>query len=276
MSPTSPDAVGRRFALPVQAIPGGVANRCYALGRSLILRIPRDPSFAADLAREAVVIPYAVAAGVPTSSIVEYTGDHMVVTRVPGADAATVPVTAGFYEAVGEGLAALHTVTAVPGLHADVPDDPVPLVSAYATDGLIDAATAHWLTAWFGKLRRPPLPQVLIHGDVAEQNLMADADGRFTGFVDWGDAQLADPAVDFAKLPLPSADQALRGYLGSAELGDWPARVLWHQLHWALARLADPGPKPGARHWTATPYARLFSIMRFFTAAPAPWARLLP
>jgi aminoglycoside phosphotransferase (APT) family kinase protein len=270
------NAVSRRYALPVEAMPGGVANWCYALGDSLILRIPRDATAVADLAREAVVIPYAIAAGVSTSSVVEYTDDHMVMTRLAGTDAVTAPVTAGFYECVGEGLAALHTVTTVPGLYADAPGDPIPLVTAYATDGLIDSTTAQWLTAWFDNLRRPQLPPVLIHGDVAKQNLMVDADGRFTGFVDWGDARLADPAVDFAKLPLPSVDQVLRGYLGSGELGDWPARVLWHQLHWALARLADPTPKPEARHWTAPPYARLFSILRFFTTAPEQWARLLP
>ncbi|GAA2483004.1 phosphotransferase family protein [Winogradskya humida] len=272
----SADAIGLRYALLVRAIPGGDANRCYALGDSLILRIPRDTAAATDLAREALVIPYAVAAGVPTSPIVEYAGDYMVVTRIPGADAVTAPVASGFYEAVGEGLAALHTVTAVPGLRASTPDDPVRLVSAYATDGLIDPATASWLTAWFGRLRRPPLPPVLLHGDVADQNLMAGPDGRFTGFVDWGDACLADPAIDFAKLPLPAADQALHGYLGTSDLGDWPARVLWHHLHWALGRLAHPVPAPGRRHWTATPYARLFSIMRFFTAAPGQWTRLLP
>ncbi|MEV6632997.1 aminoglycoside phosphotransferase family protein [Actinoplanes sp. NPDC051470] len=271
-----PEAVGRRYALPVHPMPGGDANRCYALGDSLVLRVPRDASAAADLAREAVVIPYAIAAGVPTSSIVEYTGDHMIVTRVPGADAVDVPVSAEFYELVGEGLAALHTVTSVPGLPADAPDDPLALVNTYAGDGLIDPATAHWLTAWFEKLRRPPLPVVLVHGDVAPQNLMVDAGGRFTGFVDWGDARLADPATDFAKLPLPSVDQALRGYLGSADLGDWPARVLGHHLHWALGRLASPTPVPAGRHWTASPYARLFGIMRFFTAPPEPWAGLLP
>ena len=269
-------AVGERYGLPVREMPGGVANWCYALGDSLVLRIPRDDAAVADLARESAVIPAALSAGVATSSVVEFAGSYMVMTRVPGRDAVTVPVGAGFFEAAGKALAAVHTIASVPGLAPSTLDDPVPLAAAYAAAGLIDAGTAHWLTAWFDKLRRPLLPPVLIHGDVAEQNLMAGPNGEFTGFIDWGDAQLTDPAVDFAKLPLPSVDLVLRGYVGSADLGDWPARVLWHQLHWALARLADPIPKPDARHWTAPPYARLFGIMRFFTSAPPQWARLLP
>lgn len=268
-------AIGHRYGLAVRPIPGGVANWCYALGDSLVLRIARDAASAADLAREAVVIPHAIAAGVKTSSIVEHGNGHMVTTRVPGADATTALVASGFYEAVGAQLAYLHNVTQVPGLRPHASDDPTPLVVAYAEAGLIDSAAADWLSAWFDKLRRPPLPPVLIHGDVADQNLMAGPEADFTGFVDWGDAQLTDPAIDFAKLPLPTVVHALRGYLGSPDLGDWPARVVWHQLHWALGRLAEPAPCPGARHWTAAPYARMFSIMRFFSA-PSPWADLLP
>jgi hygromycin-B 7''-O-kinase len=268
-------AIGHRYGLPVRPMPGGVANWCYAVGDSLVLRIARDATSAADLAREAVVIPYAIAAGVRTSSVVEHGNGHMVVTRVPGGDAATTPVAAGFYEAVGVQLAYLHNVSEVSGLRPQAPDDPTPLVVAYAKAGLIDSATADWLSAWFDKLRCPPLAPVLIHGDVAEQNLMVGPDGDFTGFVDWGDAELTDPAIEFAKLPLPTVVHVLRGYLGSPDLGDWPARVVWHQLHWALGRLAEPAPYPGARHWTAAPYARMFSIMRFFST-PSPWADLLP
>lgn len=265
------EAVGRRYGLPVRAMRGGEANRCYALGDDLVLRIPHD---AEDLAREALVIPCAVAAGVRTSEIVAYTGDYMVTRRVPGADAADATVAPGFYEAVGEGLAALHTVTEVPGLDTDPEGNPQDLIDRYAVGGLIDPATARWLTAWFGKLKRPPLQHVLIHGDVAPQNLMVDENGQFSGFVDWGDARLADPAADFAKLSLADVDRALRGYGGGDE---WPARILRYHLHWALGRLADPAPaQPGARHWTATPYARLFGIMRFFTDAPPHWAALLP
>jgi hygromycin-B 7''-O-kinase len=275
--PELASAVGRRYGLAVEPLGGGVANSCYALGDALVLRIPRDASFAADLAREALVVPLALAAGVPTSTIVESTPEYLVQTRLPGVDAASGPVAPGFYEQVGAGLAALHTVTDVPGLAAPAAGDPLALVASCAAGGLIDRGAADWLAACFDALRRPPLPPVLLHGDVAAQNLMATAGGRFAGFVDWGDAHLADPATEFAKLPLPVVGQVLAGYLGTADAGDWPARILWHHLHWALGRLVDPAPVPGVRHWTGPPYARLLGLLRFFASSPpAPWSKLLP
>jgi hypothetical protein len=277
-------AVGGRYGLRVRALAGGVTNSCYALGDGLILRVPRTAGFRADLAREALVIPPALAAGVPTAAIVESATGFMVQTRVAGTDAATSrgPLGAGFHRGLGAALARLHTVTDVDGLPADPPEDPdapLHLVASYRGKGLVDPESAGWLTGWLGALRRPPLPPALLHGDVAPQNLMVAPDGTFAGLVDWGDARVADPAADFAKLPPPVLGEVLTGYLGTADpagWGDWPARVLRHHLHWALGRLADPAPAPG-RHWTAPPYARLLTLMRFFTnSPPEPWSSLLP
>jgi aminoglycoside phosphotransferase (APT) family kinase protein len=275
-------SVARRYGLPLRPLPGGIANFAWALGDQLILRVPRSPEFAADLAKEAVVIPVARAAGVLTSSIVEYFGSHIIMTRVPGVDLASLDSAAeGFYSSVGKQLAALHSVTTVDGLTPpSPPGDPVALVDRLAGAGWLDPAAAHWLTGWFGRLaarRSESGPAVLIHGDIAAQNLMADpVSGALTGLIDWGDAALDDPATDFAKLPLPAVLPLLSGYLpAGADVEPWAARILWHHLHWSLARLPDPTPAPAARHWTAPPASRLLGLLRFFASAPPdPWPAL--
>lgn len=267
----------------MRPLPGGVANAAYALGDELILRIPRSESFAADLAKEAVAIPAAVAAGVRTPAIVEVGGDFMVVSRAPGVELASNS-SSGPWRAVGEQLAKLHRVSSVDGLtpvsHGS--DEPCALVDELARSGWLDSAAASWLTGWFARLspRRPSaVAPVLIHGDIVAQNLMVDPSaGDLTAIVDWGDAALDDPAVDFAKLPLWAVVPALSGYLGSVPdtvVEEWAARILWVHLHWGLARLRDPAPSPTARHWTAPPASRLLGLLRFFASAPAaPWSAL--
>jgi hypothetical protein len=101
-----------------------------------------------------------------------------------------------------------------------------------------------------------------------------------SGIVDWGDAMWADPAVEFAKLPLGAISSMLIGYRESGgdadSSGDMEARVLWYHLLWALSRLEDPVPRPGERHWTAPPMSRLMALFRFFSAGPPePWSALI-
>jgi aminoglycoside phosphotransferase (APT) family kinase protein len=292
LPPSDPEHIARRYGLALRALPGGVANDVYALGDELILRIARSASFGADLAKEALVIPAAVAAGVLTPSIVEFGNGFMVVRRVPGTDFAVAaayrsiadPATARLWRSVGAELAKLHRVTSVDGLSpapAD-PGDPIALVEELAGSGWLDSSAAEWLDGWFQRLaaRRPAsAAAVLIHGDIAPQNLMADpSTGALTGIVDWGDAALDDPAADFAKLPLWAVVPALSGYLGDADASmveEWAARILWIHLHWGLARLRDPAPAPSARHWTAPPAGRLLGLLRFFASGPpAPWSAL--
>ena len=41
-------------------------------------------------------------------------------------------------------------------------------------------------------------PRVLVHGDIAGPHLLLDGDANLRGVIDFGDAMLADPALDFA------------------------------------------------------------------------------
>jgi hypothetical protein len=50
------------------------------------------------------------------------------------------------------------------------------------------------------------------------------------------------------------------------------ARVLWHHLVWALGRISDRVPRPGERHWSAPPAARLIDVLGGLSTDP--WRRL--
>ena len=41
-------------------------------------------------------------------------------------------------------------------------------------------------------------PRVLVHGDIQRNHLLASPDGTLTGVIDFGNAMIADPALDFA------------------------------------------------------------------------------
>ncbi|WP_405797529.1 phosphotransferase family protein [Streptomyces sp. NBC_01506] len=285
----------------------GVANRAFLLGPHLVLRIPRTEAFVADLVKEAAVIPVARAVGVRTPALVTFDTSctdadvpYMVLERVPGVDLADAPGPCDadvfrVFREVGRELARLHRVTpGAAGEPAGVPveydpeaDAPHRLVADLLSAGMLDAEAARWLRGWFDRLaERIPgggAARVLVHGDIAPQNLMVTAGPgpvALTGIVDWGDAMWADPAVEFAKTPLPGVPAMLDGYReeGGAVSGDsyaWEARVLRYHLTWALTRLTDPTPVRGARHWTAPPASRLLGLLRFFASSPPePWRGL--
>lgn len=257
--------------LRIRELPGGVASRAYLLGGDLVLRVARGAAYAGDLRKEAALLPRL--GGIRTARLVAYGAEpapYLLTTRVPGRDSM---VDENICRQVGRELAELHRMTGPPEVPDDAPAaDPAELLDGLRADGWIDADAGRWLAGWFERLGPPSPDRVLIHGDVAPQNLMSDA-GVFTGFVDWGDAMRADPAVDFAKLRLADVPAALAGYReAGAPADDWAARVLWHHLVWALARIPDRAPRPGERHWSAPPAARLLDVLPALSTDP--WRRL--
>ena len=48
-------------------------------------------------------------------------------------------------------------------------------------------------------------PSVLVHGDIAPSNLLLDEDGALRGVIDFGNAMLSDPALDFGGLLFSSS-----------------------------------------------------------------------
>ena len=283
-------AFAHRYGVPataIQPVPGGVANRAFLLGDDFFLRIPREPAFVHDLRKEAEVIPVARAAGLRTPAIVEFDDScalidspYMVVERVRGLDLTNADSSEITWPELGRQLAILHALRPrpLPTVAADDGGgDPRRAVDELAHDGYLDPGTARWLTGWFDRLaaRFPrDQPDVLLHGDVAPQNLLVDAStGGFRALIDWGDAAWGPPGMEFAKLPLADVAATLEGY-GAREAGVLEASALWFHLSWGLSGIAK-GPRPGERHWTAPPASRLLGVLRFFAGSPPPpWSGL--
>ncbi|RKN43197.1 phosphotransferase family protein [Streptomyces hoynatensis] len=285
--------VAARYGVPadevVLAPAQGAASVVHLLGRDLVLKaaLADAPGPAADLCKEAAVIPHVRDLGVPTPELLELgepagAAPYLVLRRAPGVSPGEEPGPR-LHRSLGRALARLHGAAASPpaAVPADAQEDPRPGVERLAADGYLSAGLARWLIGWFGALAArlpaaPPRP-VLIHGDVSAGNLLAEpGTGELTALLDWGDAALADPAVEFAKVPPRAVPEVLAGYLGEGggeERRQWLDRVLWHHLGWALARLPTP-PEPRLAHWSAQPGNRLLELLRCYAEGPdAGWMR---
>nr|WP_238362622.1 phosphotransferase [Actinopolymorpha pittospori] len=299
-------AIGDRYQIPVEdmaAAPApGAANHVYFLGDHLVLRIPRGGGARfAELAKEATIIPAARKAGVRTPAVVTYDDSctvvsvpYLVVERVRGRDLGALGIepaeAADAYREVGVSLARLHRLSrhgigSLSGVGVMPDEDPRPAVVALAEAGYVDVGAARWLVGWFERLavwRPEDAPQVIVHGDASPTNIVVEGAGpRRAALVDWGDAAWADPAVDFAKLPLRALPFALDGYLTDVAPRSrpevehsWAARALWYHLSWALHRIPHE-PRTDERVWTAPPASRLLELLRFFAGSPPePWRSL--
>jgi aminoglycoside phosphotransferase (APT) family kinase protein len=286
ITPAARAELANRYGLhanQIREVPGGVANRAYLLGDDLFLRIPRTPEFERDLRKEVAVIPVARAAGVRTPAIVDYNTlqsantlqntPYMVLERVHATDLTEAPPpSAEYWQELGREISSLHQVEASPpGVpHDDGGGDPRPTVDKLATDGYLDPGTANWLLTWFDRLSKhipPHQPHVLLHGDLAPQNLMTNQT-----IIDWGDAAWGPPGMEFAKLPLEQVAATLPSYRTTDGI---EAAALWFHLSWGVSSIPRP-PRPNERHWTAPPVSRLLGVLRFFASGQAPesWRRL--
>ncbi|MEV6282979.1 aminoglycoside phosphotransferase family protein [Kribbella sp. NPDC051770] len=272
----------------VAELPGGVANQVFGLGAGLILRIPRSAEFVADLAKEAALIPVARAAGVRTPAVVERASisldgvptPYVLMERVHGWDHLTRPSPA-IWPAVGREIALLHRVESLP----EVPEDGISSGRAaeeLVDGGRLDAETGRWLQGWMDELRQrfdENSPNVLLHGDLASQNLMVGDDGELAALIDWGDAAWGPRGMEFAKLRLEDVVRVLPSYKEHADRrfdgGELEAAVLWFHLQWGLSNLTGPAHN-GGRHWTAAPASRVLGVLRFVASGPpGPWDGLI-
>jgi aminoglycoside phosphotransferase (APT) family kinase protein len=289
-------AIADRYGVRVEAIrqvPGGVANHAFALGDDLFLRIPRGEEFEPDLQKEVAVIPVVRSAGVRTPAIVDFDATrtlvdapYMVIEQLHGTDLIAAeqaePPDARFWQDLGNQVALLHQVPQTPldGVPTDDGGgDPRPTVERLATLGYLDPGTADWLLGWFDRLatRFPQTqPPVLLHGDLAPQNLLTRHD-RLEALIDWGDAAWGPLGMEFAKLPLEQVAATLPAYTDQPDSksdGQLEAAALWFHLSWGLSGIPKP-PRPDERHWTAPPASRLLGVLRFFAAGPPePWSGL--
>lgn len=107
--------------------------------------------------------------------------------------------------AIGRFLSVLHTTPAALARQYGVMNrdlwEEVTLPHVEATMAVAGPATRHWLQGRveaFEALDRSDVPHALIHGDLSAEHLLADEHGRLSGVIDFAEARLSDPALDFA------------------------------------------------------------------------------
>jgi aminoglycoside phosphotransferase (APT) family kinase protein len=264
----------------------GVFNQVFRLGEDLILRVPRnDVLFISALAKEALAVQAARAAGVTTPRLVAF-DDSLGLLPVPyavyervegqplellGLDPAATP---GPYRALGRDLARLHLgvrregrIGALGAPYLPL-DDPRELPQELAAAGYFSAFEARWLEGWLERM--PPLLQSpdtdrFLHGDTQATNVLVRRDSlEYVALIDWGGCGWGDPAIDFSGMPLRAVPDVLAGYREIAPLPDDETaerRILRYHLHLALAWLRGE-PRP-LHSWGERPLSYWLDLMHF-------------
>ncbi len=202
---------------------GAAAFRIPAAGHDMrgdwVLRIPRDgvPWAADDLARETQTLPLLTErpfeVGVPQEAHLVRSSEGVILGAihrlVPGSPTGTYSLrgTARREHLAGLGrfLATLHTTPASLARQYGVETrDMWREVSRPRIEATIEVAgeaTRRWLREQieaFEMLDLASVPSVLIHGDISPENLLTDSRGHLCGVIDFAEARLSDPALDFA------------------------------------------------------------------------------
>lgn len=263
----------------VELIGVGWDNTVYAVDGAWVVRFPRRQMGADMFDREvtllprlAPLLPLAVPVpeliGVPADGYPwPFWGGRLLV----GVELAEAQVLdddrVGLARQVGAFLRALHRPEVAATLGAGLPADPMsrgnPTVRGAKTAetlnrlveyGVIDPASSvgravDALLAEAAQVGPATGEPVLVHGDLHLRHLLVDGAGNASGVIDWGDACLADPAVDlsigYAVFGGPSRDAFLEEYAGAVDdQRQLRARVMAVNVCLALAEYAHTEAHP--------------------------------
>lgn len=207
-----------------------------------VVRVPNHERATAGLAREAALLPVLAAHGVPhvpTEAALLRDADgapiaavHRYVEGEPLTRARLATVRGARRERLARQLAAflgaLHAVPLAETRALGAPEPELwsemyaPLITELRPHlGARTATALDVLGARFAATEdERRAARALVHADIAGAHLLVDADGALAGIIDYGDAMIGDPALDFAGL-LNEASRALRERV----LAHYPGRV---------------------------------------------------
>ncbi|MEZ4502180.1 MAG: aminoglycoside phosphotransferase family protein [Dehalococcoidia bacterium] len=214
-----------------------IAYRVPAADGDWVLRLQRRTSerVTGELEREVALVPRLEARGLPVPRAMRALHDsdgaflgtlHRLVEGRPASEASRGE-RAQLAAELGAFLARLHAlpfdeVRALEVPELDLwPDRYASMVEACLP--LLGPRSAAWLTATVEAFRADggtaDAPRALVHGDLGPAHVRLDdtggTEGVIAGIIDWGDAIIADPALDFATI-----------WHGFGE--PFMERVLWH------------------------------------------------
>jgi aminoglycoside phosphotransferase (APT) family kinase protein len=263
----------------VEEIAYGFDNTVFLVDGTWAVRFPRRQMGADLFAKELRLLPALaplLPVAVPVPELVGEPGDGFPwpwwgARLLPGTEVADARLPEHGRAALGAGvgafLAALHRPEIARRLGPGLPVDPMrratPSTRGPVGRASLDrlAAGGHWtsgsrldrayddLVARGSGLEPPVGELVLVHGDFHLRHVLVGDDGAPTGVIDWGDACLADPALDlsFGYAALSGADREV--FLSA--YGDRPdperelrARVLAAALCAVLAEYATTEDRP--------------------------------
>jgi len=226
-----------------------VANDTW-LTQDHVVRISKDPEYLEDLFTESIAAPAAIASGIRTPKLVTLElqskldmPPYSVWEFVPGltlADVKSMESPEQFFTSYGELLRRIHEMT--------IPDDPHGYLDEawlIEPETLVEGAEAANLKKPVVSLldRVEPAPHLCFtHQDLHAENVLLDGRG-LPVVLDWGDAGLGDPAVDFRFIPIQFVERALAGY--GDDSPSLVGRILlhqWDQLFYAQASNRSYGP----------------------------------
>ena len=234
-------------AAGVGRVGGGLDHDVFRVG-DLVLRVG-DPS---TVAREAALLRLLAAelpCPVPVPELVDQLEGVLGHRWLPGEPLLGKPAPPGLAAALGLVLRHLHAVDPAGLADLALPAEGDDL-SAFAHDL---AGPEPLVAAVRSTVPEPGPHRVLVHDDLGAEHLLV-AGGRLSGIVDWSDAAVSDPAVDFARLLRDFGpaflDDVVAAYGGAPDEG-FADRVLFVARCAALEDLAYGAATGRAEYSTA-------------------------
>lgn len=188
-----------------------------------------------------------------------FSSDVIAYPRLAGTPAVTIDVARGptwniidpkalpdaFLDSMAGALAGLQSIGPEEAKSAGIPAKTIPevrgsiRVAMEGTRGALspsEAVRRRW-TAWLEQSDTWPDHVALVHGDLHPGHMLLGEDGRLAGILDWTEAQVTDPSVDFAMFfgcfGRPALE-ALVARFESAGGRTWPGLVDHAVERWAI------------------------------------------
>lgn len=170
----------------------GLDNTAFLAG-DLVLRVARDDTVLGESQLLAAIATH-VSVPVPAVRFTDPDARVLAYQHLPGRPLLGRPAPGGLARVLGRFLSDLHAIdrAAIAGL---VPADP-----ARPDEWLEDLDGPAPLLRLLHETCPAPGPRlVLAHADLGAEHIL-EQDGEITGIIDWTDAAITDPAVDFARV----------------------------------------------------------------------------
>ena len=271
------EAIAAKHGFVGAAVPmpeGGMVNDAWRIGEDKVLRIVKqeiDEECDLEAAREALVVPLAVSAGLHTPSLLAagaatiehrpYTIFELVKGELLGFSPTGPDSYSAAFAEIGRDLARLHDIEVDDDLRAtlrcDRPDDWEFLLGECIGQAHVTPADAADIQSWQGELAAKSgatWRSTLCHNDVHAWNVIVHGD-RLGAILDWGDSSWGDPAADFIGLPLQALPHMLAGYQaeGGQVTSELIARIFWRATTLMLWEALNLDPAQFGRHWWRMP-----------------------